>query len=164
MKRVVIVRHAKAVPYGYEDDFNRDLRERGKIDADIISKELNRQNIFPDIIISSPANRALQTARIFAENLGIEKKNIRKDESIYEGLTPQEFLESIHSLPKEAKTVFFFGHNPDFHQFVNHLLTHFNQEMPTCATVGIEFDVEQWEKVMARTGKLGFRYIPKMFS
>ena len=37
MKRVVIVRHAKSVPYGYEDDFNRYLTERGEKDAAKIS-------------------------------------------------------------------------------------------------------------------------------
>ncbi len=164
MKRVVIVRHAKAVPHGYEDDFNRELRESGKIDADLISRELKRHNIIPDTIISSTAKRALTTAEIFAENLGYTKSKIRKVDDIYEGLTDREFLEIIHTLPKESKTAFFFGHNPDFHQFVQFLLTRFIQEMPTCATVGIDFDVQQWEKVMPRTGLLAFRYVPKMFS
>lgn len=164
MKRIVIVRHAKAVPHGYDDDFNRELRNSGKIDADLISKELKRQNIFPDTIISSTANRALTTAEIYAENLGYEKSNIRKVDDIYEGLTDSEFMEIIHTLPNESKTVFFFGHNPDFHQFVQYLLTRFNQEMPTCATVGIDFDVQQWDKVMPRTGILAFRLVPNMFS
>jgi phosphohistidine phosphatase len=164
MKRVVIVRHAKAVPHGYDDDFNRELRESGKIDADLISKELKRQNIFPDTVISSTAIRALTTAEIFAGNLGYEKSNIRKVDDIYEGLTEPEFLEMIQTLPKESKTVFFFGHNPDFHQFVQFLLTRFSQEMPTCATVGIDFDVQQWENVRPRTGILAFRFVPNMFS
>jgi phosphohistidine phosphatase len=163
MKRVVIVRHAKAVPYGYDEDFHRELRESGKIDADLISKELKSQNILPDTIISSPAKRALTTAEIFAENLGYGISNIRKVEDIYEGLTNTEFLEMIHTLPKESKTVFFFGHNPDFHQFVQFLLTRFNQEMPTCATVGIDFDVQQWDHVMPRTGNPAFRLVPNMF-
>jgi phosphohistidine phosphatase len=162
MKRVVIVRHAKAVPHGYDDDFNRELRESGKLDAHLISKELKRQNIFPDTIISSTAIRALTTAEIFAENLGYGN-NIQKVEDIYEGLTDSEFLEMIHTLPTETKTAFFFGHNPDFHQFVQFLLTRFNQEMPTCATVGIDFDVQQWDKIMPRTGILAFRFIPNMF-
>jgi phosphohistidine phosphatase len=164
MKRVVIVRHAKAVPHGYDDDFNRELRESGKVDADLISKELKRQNILPDIIISSTAKRALTTAEIFANNLDYGKNNIRKVDDIYEGLTDSEFLEIIHTLPKESKTAFFFGHNPDFHQFVQLLLTRFNQEMPTCATVGIDFDVQQWDKIMPRTGNMAFRFVPNMFS
>ena len=73
MKRVIIVRHAKSVPYGYEDDFNRDLRDRGKNDSKLVSTELKNQNISPELMVSSPAKRAIKTARIFAENLGFDK-------------------------------------------------------------------------------------------
>ena len=108
MKRVVIVRHAKSVPYGYDDDFNRDLRERGKNGSKRISNEVNTQGIMPDIMISSPAKRALKTARIFAENLDFDKKNILEVEDIYEGLTTSEFLGLIQDLPEEKETGTYF--------------------------------------------------------
>lgn len=46
MKRVVLVRHAKAVGHGYDDDFNRDLRESGVIDAQRVSNELKQEVMF----------------------------------------------------------------------------------------------------------------------
>jgi phosphohistidine phosphatase len=162
MKRVVIVRHAKSVPYGYNDDFNRDLKDRGKNDAALVSKELKKQGIVPDIMISSPAKRALKTARIFAENLGYERNQIRENKEIYDGLTTSEFLELIQSLPEETETAFFFGHNPGFYYFVSNLLKHFNQDMPTCGTVVIDFDVKSWKKTEARTGEMAARLTPKM--
>ena len=82
MKRVVIVRHGKAVPYGYEDDFNRDLQERGKNDADLVSSELMKRGVQPDLIISSPAKRALKTARIFADNLNYNRADIKEEQDI----------------------------------------------------------------------------------
>jgi phosphohistidine phosphatase len=163
MKRVVIVRHGKAVPYGYDDDFSRDLRDRGKNDAKRISLELNEQGIFPDLIISSPAKRALKTARIFAENLNFEKGKIIEKQDIYDGLTTSELLEIIHELPKDVETVFFFGHNPGFYYFVSNLLKNFLGDMPTSSTVGIDFPIELWEEVEARTGELAFHLIPRMF-
>ncbi|MGM0619761.1 MAG: SixA phosphatase family protein [Bacteroidota bacterium] len=163
MKRVVIVRHAKAVPYGYDDDFSRDLRDRGKNDAKLVSDELKKQEIKPDAMISSPAKRALKTARIFAGQLGFKEKNIREVPEIYDGLTTSEFVELINELPDDSETVFFFGHNPGFHYFTANLLKHYNEDMPTCATVGIDFDVESWKEVKARTGRQAFRLIPKMF-
>ncbi len=163
MKRVVIVRHAKSVPYGYNDDFNRDLRDRGKNDARLVSEELNKQKIKPDVMISSPAVRALKTARIFAENLDFKKKKIIELEEIYEGLTTSEFLDVINELSDDIETVFFFGHNPGFHFFTGNLLEQYNEDMPTCATVGIDFEVDNWKEVKARTGKQAFRLIPKMF-
>jgi phosphohistidine phosphatase len=162
MKRVVIVRHAKAVPYGYDDDFNRDLTDRGKNDAGLVSKELTKRNIIADLLISSPAKRALKTARIFADKLGYERSRIKEVEDIYDGLTTSGFLELIQSLPDDTETVFFFGHNPGFHYFTGNLLKQYNQDMPTCATVGIDFMVDRWEKVEVRTGEMAFRVIPKM--
>jgi len=163
MKRVIIVRHAKAVPYGYDDDFTRDLTDRGVNDARRIGKELNRLGIVPDFMISSPANRAIQTALIFAENLDFDKKNIVEIENLYHGLTTSEFLELIKELPETAQTIFFFGHNPAFHYFTNNLLERFYDDMPTCSTVAIDFNVDEWKKVEARTGKKAFQLIPKMF-
>lgn len=163
MKRVVIVRHGKAVPFGYEDDFTRDLRDRGKNDARLISDELNKRNINPDIMISSPAKRAIKTARIFAENLNFKKNNIIENINIYDGLTTSDFLELIHKLSEDTETAFFFGHNPGFYYFVNNLLHNFQNDMPTCSTVGIDFNVDSWQNVEARTGKMAFQLVPKMF-
>lgn len=163
MKRVVIVRHGKAVPYGYEDDFNRDLRPRGKSDAKLVSSELFRRKIVPDIMVSSPAKRAIKTARIFADNLEFDRANIREEQDIYDGMTTREFLDLIHELPGEAGAVFFFGHNPGFYYFVSNLLNEFRSDMPTTSTVGIDFDVDNWNEVEARSGNLAFHLVPRMF-
>jgi phosphohistidine phosphatase len=163
MKRVVIVRHAKAVPYGYDDDFTRDLTDRGVNDANQVGRELKKRGIIPDIMISSPANRAIQTALIFAENLEFSKKNIDEIENMYHGLTTSEFLEMIKKLPDSAETAFFFGHNPAFHYFANNLLERFYDDMPTCSTVAIDFNVDVWKNVEARSGKKAFQIIPAMF-
>jgi phosphohistidine phosphatase len=161
MKRVIIVRHAKAVPYGYDDDFTRDLTDRGVNDAQRVGKELKKMGITPDTMISSTANRAIQTALIFAENLDFNKKRIVEIENIYHGLTTSEFLRMIKELPDNVQTAFFFGHNPGFHYFVNNLLEYFRDEMPTCSTVAIDFNVDSWKKVAARTGKKAFQLVPK---
>ena len=163
MKRVVIVRHGKAVPYGYEDDFNRDLNKRGENDARLVSEVLNRQGVKPDVIISSPAKRAIKTAQIFAENLGFDQNKIVEHEEIYEGLTTSEFLTFIHELSDDVNCVFFFGHNPGFYYFVANLLKKFYGDMPTTSTVGIDFKVDFWSEVEARTGKQAFHLVPKMF-
>lgn len=163
MKRIVIVRHGKAIPYGYEDDFNRDLRDRGKSDAALVSKELKKRGVFPDLIVSSPAKRALKTARIFAENLNYASHNIREEQDIYDGQTTNEFIETIHDLSEDFDTVFFFGHNPGFYYFVANLLKEFRGDMPTTSTVGIEFKVKKWTDVEARTGNLVFHLMPRMF-
>jgi len=160
MKQVVIVRHGKAVPYGYEDDFTRDLRERGVNDANRVSRELKKQGISPDLMISSPAKRAIRTALIFAENLDFEQQKIIEVEDIYDGLSTSEFIDLIQKLPDNANTAFFFGHNPGFYYYVCNLLDEFYDDMPTTSTVGINFDVDKWENVETRSGKMAFHLVP----
>lgn len=162
MKQIAIVRHAKAVPYGYDDDFNRDLRDRGVNDAGLVSRECKHRGIVPDIMISSPARRAIRTARIFAENLDYPKDRIIQKQSIYEGLTTGEFIELIRQLPEEAETVFFFGHNPGFLYYISNLLGHSNFDLPTSTATGIGFPAGKWSEVEARSGQLSFRITPAM--
>jgi len=162
MKRLVIVRHGKAVPYGYENDFERDLRDRGKNDAARISSELKSRNILPDLIVSSPAKRAIKTARIFAKNLGYPSGKIQQEPGIYEGLTTDEFIDMIQKLPEEVSTAFFFGHNPGFYYYVANLLSAFNGDMPTSSAVGIDFEGNSWKTVEARSGKMAFHLMPRL--
>ncbi len=162
MKRVIIVRHAKAVPYGYDDDLERDLTERGEEDADLISKELANQKIIPDLFISSPANRTKQTGEIFARNLSYSLDKIRYEKKLFTGKSPENFLKMLQDLEEEFNTVFVFGHNPSVYYYMNHLLRHFVEDVPTCSTVAIDFNVSSWKELEERSGNLGLRLIPDM--
>lgn len=161
MKRIVIVRHAKAVPYGYHEDFSRDLRESGVADAKRVSSELKKLNVVPGKMISSPAKRAWHTASIFADTYNYSKENIVPVEDIYEGMTTGEFLEYVKKQPDELDTIFFFGHNPDFYHLVNNLLAKPVSEMPTCSTVCVEFEAGSWMGIEARTGRKLIHLVPR---
>ena len=162
MKRVVIVRHAKAVPYGYHDDFHRDLQDRGKKDAKLVGKELHKQEIEADAMISSPAKRALKTARIIAKKIKFNKNDITQMNEIYEGRSTYEFLDIINKLPIEWNTVFFFGHNPGFHLLAGYLLSRYTEDMPTNDTIGLAINENDWKNIKAHSGRMAFRIIPKM--
>jgi phosphohistidine phosphatase len=161
MKRVVIVRHAKSVPYGYDDDFHRDLTERGIEDASRISLKLKELGIVPDRVIASPAVRTLHTSSIFCKNLGHDLKQVQEESSFYGGLTTQHFVDLLQQLPEDVQTVFVFGHNPTVYYLVYNLLKHFTADMPTCSTVVLDFEVQSWKDVSARGGKLAFQITPK---
>lgn len=163
MKRIVTVRHAKAVPYGYEEDFTRDLASRGEKDADKISRHLKSLAIIPDLMVSSPANRAWQTAQIFAENLGYPVQEINEERELYMEYTAREFLEFVIGLPDEVSTVFVFGHNPGMAFYTEILSRGFTGDMPTCSTVGIDFNITSWKDLKSRSGNVAFHFIPKMF-
>ena len=161
MKRLIIVRHAKSDPYGYDNDFYRDLTDRGIKDAEKISSQLKKTGITPDLVIASPATRTMHTANIFCKNLEYDFKAIRQEVAFYDTATTQDFISVIQQLPEEIQTVFIFGHNPTVYYLVDKMVKYFNADMPTCSTVGIDFSVDRWEQVAPQGGKVAFQYIPK---
>jgi len=163
MKRVILVRHAKSVSYGYDQDYDRPLAERGEEDAQKISLELQKMNIHPDLVIASPAVRTSQTAWIYCESLGYSKQSILFVKKLYSGKTSENFLAMLQELEDEKDTVIVFGHNPTVYYYMNYLMRDFNDDVPTCSTVGIDFDVESWSKLREGQGKMAFRLIPDMF-
>ncbi|WP_372773408.1 histidine phosphatase family protein [Mangrovibacterium sp.] len=163
MKRVVIVRHAKAIPYGYEDDFNRKLRPSGREDAEIVSLELKNLGISPGLIISSPAKRAFSTAKIYANTFQYDKDKIQKEEDLYDGMTTQDFIDILQTLKDKVETVFVFGHNPTIHYLINNLVRFFNSDTPTCSTAVIDFNVEHWSAIASREGDLVHHLKPRTY-
>lgn len=161
MKRVILVRHAKSEPYGYDDDFNRDLVDRGIQDAEKISSRLKQDGIIADLVIASPAERAMHTASIYCRNLFYPLALIRQESILYSGLTTLDFVELLHQISDDVQTVLVFGHNPTVHQLAYNLVTNFCAEMPTCSTVAVDFELEKWSEVSAREGKVAFHYVPK---
>ncbi len=77
MKRITLVRHATAVPRNpKKDDFGRSLRKKGRREAKAMGEWYKNVEEQPDVMISSPANRAIETARVFAKTLGYPAKKI----------------------------------------------------------------------------------------
>ncbi len=152
MKTVYLVRHGKAA--GRElniPDFERTLTDRGIKDSLAIGRRLLKKGINPSMIVSSPALRALQTARIVAKQLDFNKKNIIANKDLYE----QEdggLLNILHGLGDEHETIMLVGHNPSFAEFA-HFLSGFAKEFPTGGVVGIRCNVDAWKEVGIGTGK-----------
>jgi phosphohistidine phosphatase len=162
MKRIVIVRHAKSVSYGYDDDFNRDLKDpRGFKDAEKVSRELKKQGILPDLMVSSPALRALTTTRIFADMFAYPKEKIQREDDLYEGISTHEFVERLHSLADQLMVVYFFGHNPTIYYLIRGLAPSFNECVPTSSSVVIDFQEDSWETIVPGSGKVFLQLIPR---
>lgn len=163
MKKLFLVRHAKS---SWEDsslpDIERPLNKRGKRDAPFMSKLLKKKNITIDAIYSSPAVRALNTSQIFAEELNYPKKKIIVDDKIYHSGI-KELSEIVNNIPETYSSVIIVGHNPALTSFANHLGNKFIDNIPTCGIVGIEFDVNSWEKVERGNGKIFLFEYPKKY-
>jgi len=162
MKRMIIVRHAKSISYGYDQDFDRTLTERGEEDAERICQEMIKAGISPDLIISSPAVRTTQTTRIFTGLMDYQGNMIRFEKKLYSGMQTTTFLRMIQELDDRHTTVMVVGHNPTIYYYMDMLLTGFSLDVPTCSTVVIDFDIETWSDLHDHSGRMIHRWIPDL--
>ena len=163
MKQLILCRHAKSDWIAGVSDFDRPLNARGKKDAPLVAKQIANWGFNPDIIISSPANRAFTTASVFAMALQYEVEKIKKEKSIYEA-QPETILEIIKSLPESADSVMLFGHNPAFESTVAALLgLKASFHLPTCGLVILESEAK-WDKVKEWNMSLKAFLIPRIIT
>ena len=161
MKTIFLVRHAKSC---WEDpvlaDIDRPLNKRGKNDAPLMAKKVKKLFIKPDLLVSSPAKRALSTAYYFAEELEIKRSNIAIAKEIYEAL-PDALVNVIHSLPQEVNTAMLFGHNPSFTMITNRFTESPLDNLPTCGVVKIESNADTWADFSEKNSKVTSILYPK---
>ena len=163
MKQLILSRHAKTEVIRYDiSDFERNLTQRGINDSSLVSNFLFDKGIQTDLIISSPANRAIVTARLFAHRFNIELDQIVQVNELYDGFSTQEFLEMLQNKASQYDRVWVFGHNPDIASWASKLLDEGYLHVPTGTAIGIEFDVDDWSAIDARSGKLIHYTTPKM--
>jgi phosphohistidine phosphatase len=115
-----IVRHGIAIDR--EDpkspaDPERFLTEEGIDKTKEIAKRVAGLKIKPELFISSPYVRAMQTAEIFAAALDYPKQKIRRSDSLLPGTEPTHFFKEI-SREKNVSTIFCFGHAPQLDDLI----------------------------------------------
>jgi phosphohistidine phosphatase len=121
-RELLILRHAKSDWDGdAPSDYARPLAKRGKKDAPRVGAWLYREGLVPDLVVSSPAERARETAHAVCKGVDYKRKAITWDEAIYEGgLTA--LLGVLARVPADAKTVLLVGHNPGLEELLIHLV------------------------------------------
>jgi phosphohistidine phosphatase len=161
MKTLFLIRHAKS---SWDNpglrDFSRPLNDRGLRDAPAMAALLRAQGVKPDLIVSSPAKRALGTALFFADAFGIADEAVRREPSIYEA-APTEILRIVAKLPDSAATVLLFGHNPTFTEVANRFTENFIDNVPTCGIVQIESAADAWAEMYEGNSTVKRCFFPK---
>jgi phosphohistidine phosphatase len=152
MKTLYVLRHAKS---SWENsdlaDFDRPLNERGKTAAPFMGSVMKEGELSPGLIISSPAVRARETARLVKEAAGFDAA-IEHDEQIYEA-SPQTLKQVVSSIDDRFESAMIVGHNPGMEGFVR-LLTGKLESMPTGSLAIIDLDIPDWESLGKGSGSL----------
>jgi phosphohistidine phosphatase len=148
MKRLTLVRHAKS-DWSLPDqqDWDRVLNKRGQQDAPEMARRLRAQKLKPDLILTSPAVRAITTASIMARELKVPGHRMRQDERLYLA-GPRQIFEVLKELAGDASHVMIFGHNPGITECANQLSAGEQiDNMPTCATFSARFEIDEWPRL-----------------
>ena len=164
MKNLFLTRHAKSSWSNPGlDDIDRPLNERGKKAAPFMGKLIVDKGEKPELLISSPANRALSTARAFGEVMGLVENDIIVNRAIY-GAGAQQLLELVQNQDDLHKSIMLFGHNPTFTSFVNMLTGSNIMNVVTCGVVRINFEYSSWIDIDFGSGRLVYYEYPKKYA
>jgi phosphohistidine phosphatase len=144
MKTLILIRHAKSSWETNQADFDRPLNDRGKKDAPVMAQRLVDRKITIDTFISSPANRAKQTAEFFCEGYKKKTSVIHFIAALYHAPAPV-FFDTIKNIDDRFITTALFSHNPGITSFVNELVDAVHiDNMPTCGVFAIQIDIDKW--------------------
>ena len=162
MKTLYIVRHAKSSwDHPGLADHERPILEKGKNRTKLICDYLLENNLTVDLMISSHAVRAHQTASIIADGLNYPEDNIQISTTIYHGDIDSLFNQ-LFELSNDINSVMLFGHNPTFTSLANYFLAKKIDWLPTSAIVSIEFDTDKWENFINARKKVKFVITPRL--
>ncbi len=148
MKRLTLIRHAKS---SWSDpglsDFERPLNQRGNRDAPRMGQRLASADIHFDRMITSPANRAMSTARLIAKAIDYPAAQIVTEPRFYEA-SPQTLLDYVRRLDDRDDHVALIGHNPAISLLAHHLCPEVPGDLPTCAVVRLACETDNWQALM----------------
>jgi phosphohistidine phosphatase len=165
VKRLLLLRHAKAIPGTTKSgDHGRPLNERGKIDAPRMGIAMQHKRYLPDHVLCSTAKRTLQTWEHVAPELD-EKPEVTFSDELY--LAPWKVIVNlVRAQPEAANVVLVIGHNPGLEECARALarkpktddermrLETLNEKFPTCALAVLDFDAETWSEIESAAGVL----------
>jgi phosphohistidine phosphatase len=161
MKTLLLTRHAKTIPgESGMSDFDRTLAPRGPKDVKLIARELLSFEYEPDLIISSPAVRAKQTAELFAKGFNYSVSQIKYLNYLYGYFSISDLINDLSKMASKSNTVQIIGHNPSIAEIGSDFSGSFSDALPTSGTLVIEFDVKKWDYVSEGSGVMTQYIIP----
>jgi len=164
MKTVYLFRHAKAQSKDLGiPDFERSITDKGRRVTREMSRRAQEKKIVPDIMISSPANRAIETAWIVADVYGWNPDTIQTEQLLYDASDGESIFDIVQAINNEHQSVMIFGHNPTFNQFASAMIPDFDGNISKSGVVGACFVADSWQEVAPGKGRLCVRMNPKDF-
>jgi phosphohistidine phosphatase len=149
MKTLLLMRHTKS---SWKDDklsdHERPLKKRGKKDAKLIAKVIKKNDLVPDLILSSSATRAKDTVEVLADALKYKGKTKFIDK-LYMG-EPQDFIDALHEVDNKNNIVLVVGHNPGLEAYLQ-IIDGDIQAVPTGGLGYLVLVLDDWKDISLET-------------
>jgi len=159
MKTLLILRHAKS---SWKDaglaDHERPLNHRGRRTARLMGRYMSARKALPDLILSSTALRARETAELAIAAMRAPM-DLRYDERLYLATVPT-LLEVISQIEDDRKRPLLIWHNPGLEDLVFRLSGK-ARAVPTGALAKISFDIDRWSEAVRTSGVLDWLAKPR---
>jgi len=147
MKTLLILRHGKS---SWDDpvlrDAERPLLKKGQQRTQLIADFISEHQLNPELIISSPAVRAYETAKIIANSLGYPTEAIQKNNDLY-FVDKEKYSEAVYVASDEINTLMIVGHNPMITEFCNMFLADRIDHLSTSGLCVIKLDTNTWTEL-----------------
>lgn len=152
MKKLLLLRHGKSDWNTHASDFERPLKKRGVRQANRMGKWLVEQKMQPDLLISSPAKRAISTAENVCQSIALSKHSIKMDKRVYEAES-DDLLQVISEVSNAIQCLLIIGHNPGMEELLERLIPNIPwpddaKLLPTSTLACLQFEAS-WETLKA---------------
>lgn len=160
MKTLLLMRHAKSSWSDSElADHDRPLNRRGERDAPRMGRWLAQQGLLPDVVVSSTALRAVETARAVRESLPDAGEFVENPELYHADVAA--WTRVIRQIPPGVQSVLAVGHNPGLEELLETLHDGW-ERMPTAAIAWFDLPLDDWAQFNpARSAALRAVWRPK---
>ena len=154
MKTLIIVRHGAFDHSNTQiTDSDHPLTRDGRRQTEEMARQFARLDIYPDLLVSSTAKRAIETAKIYAKRLKIPAASIRIKKNIFEA-ERSEILRVVQSIDDTASTILLIGHHPAVTNLLQHLVDSDIEKMSLASLAVLELSTESWRTISFKQGEL----------
>ncbi len=157
MKKLLLIRHAKAVHDIGFTDFERPLKQSGIADAILMAERVKGKSLTPELLVTSPSLRTLTTANLFSEQLSLPHQT--EDINIYEA-SLKTLLHIINHFPEDKGFIALVGHNPGISELIHYYTDNLLDVSPGSIAL-ITFEVDEWQHISRSLGTLAWFSSPK---
>jgi phosphohistidine phosphatase len=162
VKKIYFIRDAKAKEFTQDtSDFERELRKKGYKELQTIASYLMLRGIKPDVILSSCALRAQQTALFLSQSLCFDGEQLFLEELYYPPYN--DIVSIIMAQERSCDVLFIIGHAPYITELTNSFCSESIGKMPPSSVAALHFEIEDWSEIGERKASLDFFIYPKQF-